>query len=354
MPTTSPARHRAQLKLILVGLLLIGVLTGAVLWVGDRRSKDAESVAYWTEGSAWIDPTLTWEENSKRRLEALKQIGEPAVRELIADLRRGDDRSIPWIAFITRRMLTQGSPQSGKRRLAMFLLGDMGLRTKAAVPDLIELLAHEDSSVRHDAARAIGAIGDNSPAVLASLKSHYSDPAAEVRKAAAVAVWRLDHADAEAGARIDSMLLNTNRNRHELAGTCYYDLVAVGPEAKRFGPSCAAGMTNVAGLGAKTLAAKMLWRVTGSTEGVMYALGAITNAIADEPHPPNNPRNPDWGVFGDLFLAAQEFSEIQEFRSSVRPSLVALTKSPNALIATTASNHLGRIDTLNATNQMPR
>jgi hypothetical protein len=350
MPTTLPPHHGPRLKSILLGVVLVALVAGAVLWLGNLRSKESSEVAYWTHGSAWMDPTLTWEENSKKRSAALKAIGEPAVTVLIADLQRGDERPNTWMSFLTQSRLSQASQKFGARQ-ATFLLGEMGLLAKAAVPELIKLLTHEDRMVRQDSARAIGAIGDSSPAVFASLKSLYSDPAAEVRQAAVVAVWRLDHTDAEAASRIDSFLLNTNRSKHELAGTCYLDLIALGPDAKRFGPACAAGMTNIPSLVAKALAAKTLWRTTGSTEGAIYALSAITNAIADAPHPPNSRSNPVWGVFGDLFFAVQELCEIQDFRISVIPSLVALTNSPNEMIANTASNHLDRINKLNATNQ---
>jgi hypothetical protein len=352
MHTLSPPRHGSRFKAILVGLLLVGLVAGAALWMGIQRSQDSPEVAYWTRGSGWMDPGLTLEQNSKKRQNALRQIGEPAVRELIADLKRGDDRSATWMPPVLRRMFRQAASRTGTRHQATFLLGEMGVQAKAAIPELIKLLDHEDWMVRQDTVRAIGAIGDNTPAVRSRLKRLYSDPAAQVRQAAVVAVWRLDHTDTEAAALIDSMLLNTNRSKRVGVGTCYYDLSDVGLEAKRFGPACATGMTNVASLTVKTLAARTLWRVTGSTEGVMYALGAITNAIADAPHPPNNLNNPDWGEFGDLFFALQEFWEIQEFRLSVGPSLVALTNSPNTLIATTASHHLDRINKLNATNQI--
>ena len=318
------------MKKFFLGVAFIASLIAIVFSVMNWPSQESREAAYWIKGSAWMNPQLSWEENDQRRLEALKRIGQPAVRVLVNDLRRGDEES---------------------RHGAAMFLRQLGPQAKEAVPDLLELLRTGDRFARHDAVRVLGSIGDNTPTVLSSLKNMYADSAVEVRKAAAVSVWRLDHADAHAAFLIESMLTNTNRKRLEVTGSdCYYDLMAAGPEAKRFGPSLAKGMTNVPSLTAKTLAAKALWRIEGSPGGALYVLSAITNALWNAAIPPNNPQRPDLGAYGELFLAAQEFMEIPEFRRAVEPYLSTLTNSPNRSIAETASDHLKRIGRMNSTN----
>jgi hypothetical protein len=318
------------MKKFFLGIVLIASLIAVVFSVVSWPSQETREAAYWIKGSAWMNPQLSWEENAQRRLEALKRIGQPAVRVLVNDLRRRDEES---------------------RHGAAMFLRQLGPQAKETVPDLLELLRTGDRFARHDAVRVLGSIGDNTPTVLSSLKNMYADSAVEVRKAAAVSVWRLDHADAHAAFLVESMLMNTNRKRLEVTGSdCYYDLMAAGPEAKRFGPSLAKGMTNVPSLTAKTLAAKALWRIEGSPEGALYALSVITNALGNAPIPPNNPQRPDLGAYGEFFLAAQEFMEIPEFRRAVEPYLSTLTNSPNRSIAETASDHLKRIGRINSTN----
>lgn len=328
MQDSATNRRSSRMKKFFLGVAFIASLIAIVFSVMNWPSQESREAAYWIKGSAWMNPQLSWEENAQRRLEALKRIGQPAVRVLVNDLRRRDSR----------------------HGAAMFLR-QLGPQAKEAVPDLLELLRTGDRFARHDAVRVLGSIGDNTPTVLSSLKSMYADSAVEVRKAAPVSVWRLDHADAQAAFLVESMLTNTNRKRLEVTGSdCYYDLMAAGPEAKRFGPSLAKGMTNVPSLTAKTLAAKALWRIEGSPGAALYVLSAITNALWNTAIPPNNSQRPDPGAYGELFLAAQEFMEIPEFRRAVSPYLSTLTNSPNRSIAETASDHLKRIGRMNSTN----
>ncbi len=361
MQDSGTKRRSSRMKKFFLGVVLIAFLIAVVFLATSWPSQESREAAYWINGSAWMDPQLSWEENAQRRLEALKQMGQPAVRVLVNDLRRGDDENRTYLSLFKamprglQRILPRPQLRVGSRHGAALLLSQLGPPAKEAVPDLLELLRSGDRFGRHDAVRALGGIGDNTPTVLSSLTNLYADPAVEVRKAAAVSVWRLDHADAHAAFLIESMLTNTNRERLEATGAdCYYDLMTAGPEAKRFGPSLAEGMTNVPSLTAKTLAAKTLWRIEGSPGGALYALSAITNALGNAPIPPNNPQRPDPGAYGELFLAAQELMEIREFRLAVEPYLSTLTNSPNRTITEMASDHLKRIGRLNSTNGASR
>ena len=343
------------MKKMLLLLAVIGFAIAAVWWLLPWPELESREAVYWIRGVAWQNAGLPWEESAKRRLEALKEIGEPAIKVLIHDLRSNDEGVTTYMKFLramppgVQRILPRAQMQFSSRHGAALLLGQLGPQAKPAVPYLLELLRSGDRFARHDAARALGGIGENTPRVLSALTNAYADSAVEVRHAAAMSVWFLNHADEQAATLVESMLTNTNRKRLEVTGgDCYYALIAAGPVAKRFGPALAEGMTNISSLTAKTLAAKALWRIKRSPDPALYVLDAITNALANVPHPVSNPRAPNFGPYGDIILAVQELTEIPEFRRAVEPYLATLTNSPNPTLAGSASNHLKRIQKMDS------
>src|SRR5262245_11792013 len=107
MPVQTPLlpHRKARRTRVLLALRLIVLVAGVTVWFATRGGPESPEVAYWIRGHAWMDPTLTWEQNDKRRVDALRQLGEPAVRDLIKDLRRGDDKtSNVGILSVVRRM----------------------------------------------------------------------------------------------------------------------------------------------------------------------------------------------------------------------------------------------------------
>jgi HEAT repeat protein len=175
-----------------------------ILIRGDSRVRHLAAVALGDLGDPKAVPALLSvmegpdEDGLRwRAAESLAQIGSGAVDGL-ADLTRSDDPDVRWKAILALGEI-------GDRRIVPVLLErladpDRFVRSRAVsaivriglpgIPLLIEALDDHDPHVRQGAADALGQIGD--PVAIEGLLRTLTDPIESVRRAAAVALLRLN------------------------------------------------------------------------------------------------------------------------------------------------------------------
>lgn len=128
---------------------------------------------------------------------------EPLVQELIGRLREPD-----WLARIhaaaalgSLRMSAVVVPELVKglqdasahvRKLAAFVLGELGPEARPAVPALTAALCDADEAVQRRAAAALGKLGADAVAALPALREAAGDPRDSVRALAALALVEIE------------------------------------------------------------------------------------------------------------------------------------------------------------------
>jgi HEAT repeat protein len=142
-------------------------------------------------------------------LDALTQIGEPAVPQILATVERADPAAITaehWAAKCLTQMggiATAATVQSlshasaNVRLLATLILMELGPDAESAGPRLMERLDDGDARVRAAALRAVVAVGMPIQHVRPRLKSAFSDPLPGLRTAAIEAAIRLSESEKE-------------------------------------------------------------------------------------------------------------------------------------------------------------
>ena len=107
-------------------------------------------------------------------------------------------------------------------------LGRMGKVAKPAVPDLLKAVRQDDWALTEVAARALGLIGDDRPAVVAALRSALMHETAEVAKAAAFGLGDLGAKARPAIPRLKQMVKKHERYSRDAAHAAAAALVKLG------------------------------------------------------------------------------------------------------------------------------
>ena len=134
-----------------------------------------------------------------RAAEGLGRLGPPAVDGLAA-LAVGEDPDVRWKAIVALGDI--GDPHAAPVLLGRLADPDRFVRARAVsalarlgspcLPLMLEALSDPDPRVRQGAAEALGQVGD--PAAVDGLLGALLDPAESVRRAAAVALLRINPA----------------------------------------------------------------------------------------------------------------------------------------------------------------
>lgn len=317
------------------------------------RLSERKKLDYWIKGE-WYDETLSREENMQKRAAVLRRIGPAVVNALREDTRRQDtvfDRwywnSAKWLQDVLPHR-PRGYAESARQHAAGSL-GELGPDAKAAVPDLLRLLQDKEDWVRCQAALALGAIGDESNTNLSALKALYNDPAAHVRVASVLSIWRLNRQDSSAATLIESALSAKTGDISSVVFAASLGLGSMGQEASLFAPALAEGMSNVTDTSVRSFGAKALWQMQGSAAPALDVLGVITNALTSASSSPSSTGPGSTSLLHmELCLAAHVLMEIPAFRTAVKPHLCSLTNSPHPNIARLASNNLYRIERISS------
>ncbi|MGH7169678.1 MAG: HEAT repeat domain-containing protein [Gemmataceae bacterium] len=123
-----------------------------------------------------------------------------------------------WAAAIPDLIKLLKDPQTERRQLAVFALGQIGPAAQAAVAPLIAALSDSDRSVRAGAAQVLQAIGPEARAAVPALIANLQASQTEVRLAAAEALGHIGPAAKEARRPLLECLFDPDENvRHRAA-----------------------------------------------------------------------------------------------------------------------------------------
>jgi len=153
--------------------------------------------------SAWFAGQAERPDSAWFACQALKRIGRPAVSALIRKLENHDEleRKSAITAFAIMGPVAKDAAQAlikiltEEKRLRHMAADALGiLRAEEAVPALINILKDEDRLVRLEAAGALGRIGPPAKSAIPALKA-LKDPDVEVRNAANKALMQIKGTD---------------------------------------------------------------------------------------------------------------------------------------------------------------
>ena len=340
------------LALLAVFLTTLGVLVVSVLKVPIAPVEpeyQGMALREWIRAEPKMR-VISYEDSVRYRSEALRTMGEPAIRYLTWMIRNPrltlDEHSSGFDQLCQRLpgSLRKFAPSPPKERAhfmnVVIALQLIGPSAREAVPDLLKLWDSRGNpryANYNGFPLTLAALGDGSPKVLKALHQRFSSPDRLHRALCALAAWQLAPSDSDAATLVRAELSSTDSNDHTR-----YALLGV---LSRLGPDCAAFLPEIEALIAKSdtadtwkreTAAKAAWRILKSDRPASVLLEQLAVGVASSNCPKSD---------SDAFCsAALGLREIPGTREIAVPCLKRLAGHTNASAASFASDILARVE----------
>lgn len=338
-----PFWNRRRLWTFTAIALLVGAAVGLQLQRVHRKRAARAAVHHWIGTTDWWDRNATEAENERRKLEALRAMGDAAVDVLRQDLQYDPT----WMRLLQRfpaleRLPGRSGPKDDPnevRHRAIYHLGRLGQPAHAAVPDVAQLASDSDGRILSEVAFTLGLLRVGSPVALRALQALQKDPEGQVRFAATIALWNLDRTNRALMEQVSRLITTNNLSWPSIC------LKHLGPEAADFAPHLREVLLQSEWSVARAQAVQAVWSMDGDPDFVIAQIAALQAQVLQDPgaaHSGNRWTKAEQNVAS----MTQCFIDQREFREHLRPMLRRILDNPGSQAHRFATVYLQKFDQL--------
>jgi len=323
--------------------VLVGTAVGLQFQRASRNRAARAAVHHWIGTTDWWDRNATESENERRKLEALRAMGDAAVDVLRQDLQYDP----AWMRVLQRfpaleRMLGGSGPGDDPnevRHRAIYHLGRLGQPAHAAVSDVAQLAADTDGRIRSEVAFTLGLLRVGSPVVQRTLQALQTDPDGQTRFSATIALWNLDRTNRALMGQVSRLITTNNLSWPSIC------LKHLGPEAADFAPHLREVLLQSEWSMARAQAVQAVWSMEGDPDFVIAQIAALQAQVLQDPGAAQSGNR--WTkAEQNVASMTQYFIDQREFRERLRPMLRRILDNPASHAHRFATVYLQKFDQL--------